>query len=101
MSTPPLRTSVPLQIPVFVPARPARIPPGNPTHLDRCIVAAIRYDYDIALMPMIEVCRKYRAFASPTAARDIMNRITHRDVRPKRIGPQALNSPAYQHLRKK
>jgi hypothetical protein len=52
--------------------------------LDRRIVEAVRYDYEIGLLSMAQVVRKYARVIGADAARDIMNRTTYPEVKPKR-----------------
>jgi hypothetical protein len=50
-------------------------------HLDRRIVEAIRYDFEIGLMTMAQVVRKYHGVVAASTARDIMNRTTYPEVK--------------------
>lgn len=71
-----------LSIPRFLDLAPVPPKPDGRRNLDRRIVEAIRYDYEIALLSMADVARKYRDVLHPDSARDIMNRATYPGVEP-------------------
>lgn len=50
-------------------------------HLDRRLVAAIRYDYEVALMSMADVVRKYHLVVSAWTARRIMHGDVYKEVK--------------------
>jgi hypothetical protein len=45
------------------------------------LVAAIRYDYEVALLDMAQVVRKYRLVVNETTAREIMNGVAYPEVK--------------------
>lgn len=61
-------------MPVAVEHQPVR-------HLDKRLAAAVRYDYEVALLSMADVVHKYRLVISAATARDIMNGLIYPEVK--------------------
>lgn len=71
-----MATLTTLSIPIFT-ARPRPAPANT---LPRALVAAVRWDYEYALMSRADIARKYAAVVSRDAVYDIANGTTHRGI---------------------
>lgn len=67
----------PLAVPVFIQGKPRGAKPELPAR----VVGALRWDYEVGLMSMADVARKYSGIMHPATARRIMNRTSYPDVK--------------------